>query len=365
MAGSSRRTNDSLVDQLLHEPYRFDFFQAVRILEAFGREWGKTGGPTARMPVGFDFAPEDEAVRFRTLPSRSFPAGAVSALKNVPSDSSEPAATPEMTISFMGLIGPGGVLPDHYTDFLVRRVREKDYALRDFLDLFNHRTVSLFYRAWLKYRFQFNYKRPADREDTFAFALKCLTGMGSDHMAGRTPATDETFLFYSGLFTSRARHAAGLADMLSDYFGIPVSVDQFRGHWLTLSTEECTTLPSGPERSGYYNRLGIDSVLGERVWDVNSRFRLRIGPLDLSDFNSLLPHGKSLQELYAITRTYVGPELDFDVQLVLAGDAVRSCRLLGQGTDSAALGWNSWLTGVRDGDTDDVCFRPEAYASHT
>lgn len=363
MAGSGGRTSDSLTDQLFREPYRFDFFQAVRILEALGQERRKAGGPAAGMPVGRDFAPEKEAARFRALPSRSFPAGTVSSLKDVSESSDTSASAPEMTVPFMGLVGPGGVLPDHYTDLLVRRLRMKDHALRDFLDLFNHRSVSLFYRAWLKYRFQFNYKQSPGSEDTFALALRCLTGMGSDHMTERTPVSDETFLYYSGRFASRARPADGLADLLSDYFGVPVSVEQFRGHWLALAEEERTVLPSGPERSGYYNRLGVDSILGERVWDVQSRFRLRIGPLGRAAFDALLPRGEALQELCAITRTYVGPELDFDVQLVLAGAEVGACRLQGPGVEGAALGWNSWLAGSRDSDADDACFQPESHAS--
>ncbi|MGA7802253.1 MAG: type VI secretion system baseplate subunit TssG [Gammaproteobacteria bacterium] len=365
MAGTSRRTADSLADQLFREPYRFDFFQAVRILEALGRERSAADRSAARMAVGHDFAPGQETVRFRALPSRSFPASTISALAHGTGQGDEPTLAPEMTVSFMGLVGPGGVLPEHYTDLLLRRLRLKDHALRDFLDLFNHRTISLFYRAWLKYRFPFNHKQPGDEEDAFALALKCLTGMGSEHMAERTIAADETFLFYSGRMANRVRPAEGLAKLLSDCFGVPVSVEQFQGHWLTVEDEERTVLPSGPVRSGYYNRLGVDSILGDRVWDVQSRFRLRIGPLGRKAFAALLPTGETLAELCAVTRTYVGPELDYDVQLVLAGEEVPPCRLQGGGMEGAALGWSSWLAGGRDGDAGDACFQPEIHAGHS
>lgn len=361
MAGSSGRTPDSIADRLFSEPYCFDFFQAVRILEALGREREETGGSTAGMPVGFDFAPGQEALQFRALPSRSFPAATVSSIIQTVGPRGEPDGAPQLTISFMGLVGPGGVLPEHYTDLLLRRLRIKDYALRDFLDLFNHRTISLFYRAWLKYRFQFNHGRPENGENTFSTALRCLAGMGGDHVAKQTGVPDSTYLYYSGRFASRARPADGLADLLSDYLGVAVSVEQFRGHWLKLAGEERTVLPAGPERSGYFNRLGIDSILGERVWDVQSRFRLRVGPLKRGAFEALLPRGKALGDLCAITRVYVGPELDFDVQLILAGEDVRPCRLQTPDFEGPALGWNSWLAGGRNGAADDACFRPESH----
>lgn len=328
-----------------------------------GQERGKTGAHTACMPVGFDAAPEREAVRFRALPSRSFPAGTVDSIQPGSDTGKQPTAA-EMTVSFMGLIGPGGVLPEHYTDLIMQRLRIKDRALRDFLDLFNHRTISLFHRAWLKYRFQFNYGRYGDKQDAFSFALRCLIGLGSDHTAKRTAVSDETFLFYGGRFASRARPANGLANLLSDHLGVRVTVEQFCGHWLKLAGEECTVLPAGPERSGHYNRLGIDTILGERVWDIQSRFRLRVGPLEREEFEALLPGGQALNALCAITRNYVGAELDFDVQLVLAGEAVIPSRLQAPDHDGAALGWNSWLAGARCGDADDARFHPEVHTRH-
>ena len=114
----------------------------------------------------------------------------------------------------MGLTGPSGVLPEHYTRLLIERLRAKDYTLRDFLDLFNHRVISLFYRAWEKYRFQFVYEQVKlgavgdETEDFFTKCLYCLVGMGTGGLRGRQKIDDETFLYYGGhLRTFRDRRS--------------------------------------------------------------------------------------------------------------------------------------------------------------
>ena len=143
MAAADGGESAGLIEALRREPYRFDFFQAVRLLEHLG----------GRAPVGRDAAPDEEAVRFRALPALRFPAAEISRLSQTPD------GPPEMVVSFLGLTGPSGVLPQHYTTLLLSRIRGKDYSLRDFLDLFNHRITSLFHRAWEKYRLPFSYER--------------------------------------------------------------------------------------------------------------------------------------------------------------------------------------------------------------
>ena len=141
----SRRRYPALATQLVNEPYRFNFFQAVRILERL----------RAGKPVGHDGPPGDECVRFRSHLSLDFPASAIQLL-NVPADHRLP---PAMTVTFMGLTGPSGALPRFYTEFLLERRRHKDPVLREFLDLFNHRLISLFYRAWERNRFYLGFER--------------------------------------------------------------------------------------------------------------------------------------------------------------------------------------------------------------
>lgn len=334
-------------EQLFAEPYRFDFFQAVRVLERLMRS-RTSGGPSREPPVGGDRSPRHEAARFRALPSHSFPASSVSAIRAAKQDSetAEPVP-PELVVAFLGLTGPQGALPAHYTSLLLSRNRSKDFALRDFLDLFNHRTASLFYRAWEKYRFPIAYERsqPAATEadeDAFTAVLYSIVGFGTGGLRSRMDFDDEAFLFYGGYFAHAPRCAISLEVMLADYFELPVELKQFYGQWLYLRSEDRSILPAARSPEGLNCRLGTDVVIGERVWDVESKFRVRLGPMDYAQFRRFLPSGNALRPLTQMVRTYVGPHLDFDVQPVLLAGEVPWCRLGGDG-DGSRLGWNSWI----------------------
>jgi type VI secretion system protein ImpH len=363
----------SVRDQLFAEPYRFDFFQAVRILEKVYRD---------KQPVGLNHAPAEEIVRFRAYQSLTFPPSALYELLKPESDRTYPL----MTVTFMGLTGPSGALPTHYTQLLLdlgRDVRGPERrSLRDWFDLFNHRFISLFYRAWEKYRFPIPYERgePDQREpDNFTRAVLSFIGMGmpslrdrlqvvafhkdeSEWQPKRAPLAqidDLALFFYGGILSQRPRNATNLRILLADYFEIAVEVQQFRGQWLHIDPANQTCL-------GSQGILGVTSVAGSRVWDVQTRFRLRIGPLDYQQFEECLPDRAPIRErktfflIVQLARQYVGPELDFDVQLVLTARSVPETRLedgLGMGP---RLGWNTWLISkTPEHDVDDPVFEGE------
>jgi type VI secretion system protein ImpH len=351
MAAAHGRENPGLSEQLFQEPHRFDFFQAVRLLERLAHEQTRHDPRRQRQPVGQDQLPEREVVRFRTLPSLSFPASAVSQIRPPERRAGAPNAEPsppEMVVTFLGLVGAAGVLPYHYTALLRRRMRLKDQALRDFLDLFHHRLLSLFYRAWEKYRLPVNYERfqlggTRAGEDAISQGLYCLVGLGTGGLRGRLAFDDEAFLFYAGHFAHAPRSAVALECLLEDYFEMPIRVQQLQGQWLALEREDQALLPDAEHPRGCNNRLGLDLVVGERVWEVQSKFRLRVGPLTYRQFRALMPNGDGLRPLCQLARTYAGAEFDFDVQGVLAAAEVPWCRLGSANDDGAYLGWNTWV----------------------
>ncbi len=343
MATTRRRTDAPVREILFQEAHRFEFFQAVRLLE-----WVYRSAEARREPVGRDATPGTELVRFRTTASFNFPASAILSLKEFPppAEAGRTPPPPEMQVTFMGLTGPHGVLPEHYTGLLIRRIRLKDYALRDFLDLFNHRSISLFYRAWEKYRLPFSWERARldpTVEDWFTQGLRCLIGLGPDHLSGRLGVDDEVPLYYAGHFAHRPRSAIALEALLSDYLGLPVQVKQFQGQWLYLNTDEQTRLPGSDCPAGQYLQLGEGAIVGERVWDVRSRFHLRVGSLHYRRFVRLLPDGDDLLSICELTRTYAGPEFVFAVQPVLEAAEVPACRLEDSADYKPRLGWNTWL----------------------
>jgi type VI secretion system protein ImpH len=330
MATQSRRADPPLEHLLFEEGYRFDFFQAVRVLERLS---------LARLPVGRSAIPSKEAVRFRSHLSLSFPPSSIYEVAH----SDNGASPPEMVVAFMGLFGLTGVLPRHYTELLLERVRQKDFALRDFLDIFNHRMISLFYRAWEKYRLPVAYERsrsaPGADHDPFSRSLFHLVGMGTAGLRGRLKSADEALLYYSGLVAQQPRSASALGALLGDYFDVPVIVRQFVGAWLRVDDENRTRLRRGDSN----NQLGITTMLGARCWDQQAGFTLAIGPLKFQRFREFLPCESGFRAVVELTRFLVGLPLDFDVQLVLQAAEVPACRLTRPGPEALRLGWSSWL----------------------
>jgi type VI secretion system protein ImpH len=330
MAAESRRADPSLEQTLFGESYRFEFFQAVRILERLY---------PSRSPVGRDSLPAKEAVRFRSLLSLSFPPSAIHDV----SHSDNGVSPPGMVVTFMGLFGLTGVLPRHYTELLLERVRNKDFALRDFLDIYNHRMISLFYRGWEKYRFPVTYERSGlsarHDDDPFSLSLFHLVGMGTNGLRGRLKSGDEGLLYYSGLLAQQPRSCSALEAMLGDYFNVPVTVKQFVGAWLHIDNENCTRLG----RSNPSNQLGITAMLGSKCWDQQARFRVVIGPLTFQQFREFLPSEPRFSPLVELIRFFIGLTLDFDIQLVLKPAQVPACQLMRPGPKALRLGWSSWL----------------------
>lgn len=307
-------------EELFAESYRFEFFQAVRLLERLSRD---------REPVGRAGPPSHEIVRFRTRVSLAFPASAIHEIR----DGRRPGDPPEMVVTFLGMTGPLGVLPSAYTELLYERTRQKDNSLWEFLDLFHHRLISFFYRAWEKYRFPIPYERTG--EDSFTEYLFDLIGMGTAGLRGRLVVPDQALLFYAGLIAQRPHSAASIRAILSDYFGIPVRLLQFQGQWIALDPEHRSKI--GEANS----TLGGDMICGARVFNAQSKFRVRLGPLTFRQFESFLPQGASYRPIAEWARLFAGLEFDFDIQLVLKKEEVPPCQLGGGALPR--LGWTTWL----------------------
>lgn len=343
MAATRRRSPAALIERLFSEPRRFEFFQAVRLLEWQARREARDSRLSPLLPIGRDHDPRREVVRLRADMALTFPGTEVTAAE--PPDAGK-AGT--LNIAVMGLTGALGVLPQHYTELVIRQLRQRSRALRDFLDLFHHRSLSLFYRAWAKYRLPVafeEHERGADGAmDPVTTAVSAFIGLATPGQQGRLAVKDSTFLHYSGLLASQVRSEHGLQAMLSDFLGRPVRLDSFVGGWLPIAPDSQTRLASADQPDGQYARLGLDTVAGERAWDVQGRFRLRIGPLDYGQFLVYMPEGTEMARLRDLTRMYVGPELDFDVEVTLKADAVPELRLAGpEEVVGARLGWNTWL----------------------
>jgi type VI secretion system protein ImpH len=307
----------TLLNALETHPGRFDFYTALRQLEcAF-----------AHLPrIGQASRPADEAVRFGQHPSLAFEPAMIAGLV--------PGATPKLLLNFFGLMGANGPLPTHLTEYIRDRQRNlNDPTLAAFCDVFHHRMISLFYRAWASAQPTVSLDRQG--ADRFAGYLGALIGIGMPSLQARDSVVDVAKLHFAGRLGAQTRNAVGLAALLGDYLGVPVQVEQFVGHWMSLPDDGRCTLRSSPDAAV----LGQATVLGRKVWNAQHKFRLLIGPLDLAQTRRLLPGGDSLQRVQDWVRQYVGVAMDWDINLIVKKDH-RPCFRLG----STPLGWTSWLS---------------------
>jgi type VI secretion system protein ImpH len=318
------RLSDHPIAQILRDdPCSFEFFQAVTLLQRLCED---------RQPVGRFSNPEDEAVHFCANNQLGFPASQIQEIEW--SDT----ASPRMTVNFMGLTGPLGVLPYCYTELVLERLRAKDKSLREFLDIFNHRAISFFYRAWEKYRFPVTYC--LGDEDRFTQRLLDLIGTGTPGLQERQAIPDEALLHYVGLLGLQSRSAAALEQILADYFDVPVAVEQFVGAWYRLDLATQCRVEDGDSEA---EQLGMGVVVGDEVWNQQSRVRIKLGPMSLARYHEFLPEGSAYEPLRAFTRFFSNDEFDFEVELILKREEVPACEVGSQGEAAPQLGWISWL----------------------
>jgi type VI secretion system protein ImpH len=223
----------------------------------------------------------------------------------------------------------------------MERLRARDTTLRDFLDIFNHRSISLFYQAWEKYRFPIAYER--GEPDRFSLLLLSALGLGTPGLEKRQKVSDESLMFYGGLVAQQPRSAVALQRLLSDYFDVPVEVEQFVGAWSSLDRDTQTRFE---DSEGFSTQLGWGAVVGDEVWDLQSRVRVKLGPLPLKKYLEFLPSGTAYAPLRALTRFFSGDDLDFEVQLILEREEVPACVLGAEGEQAPRLGWATWVKSV-------------------
>lgn len=327
-----------VADALREDPHSFGFLQAVRLLERL---------LPGRAQVGGYDDPAREVVRFGVNPSVAFPA---SEIQELTLDDAQPA----MKVNFMGLIGPQAVLPHQYSLLVAERLRARDAALADFLDMFHHRLISLFYQAWRKTRFTI--AREDDGYDRLARHLADLIGLGLDSARECLPFPDEALIYRAGLLAAQPRGAAALQQLLEDFFDVPADVQQFVGGWYPLEPDDrCVIGDADDDR----NRLGLGAVAGDEIWNEQAGVRVRLGPLDRDRFEAFLPDGSAYPALKALLRFFSHDQFDFEVQLVLDSDQMSGLRLGDDAGDDASasqrLGWSSWIcTAARERDADET-----------
>jgi type VI secretion system protein ImpH len=342
----------TIAERLAAAAHRFDGLQAMRLAELGQPRLGGTAPPA------------DEPARLEVAQGLAF---ASSPLRAITGE----AGFRRVRMAFLGLTGPLGVLPQPYSELVQKADRARNRAVSAFLDLFNHRLASLFLRASEKYRLGLLLQRqatlPAARldegRDTASRAMLSLAGFGTPHLQGRLSIDDEVILFYAGLFASRLRPPGALQAMLADYLRMPVRIEPYSGRWVDVDAAEQSRLRAA---GGGFARLGVDAVAGARIWDVQGNFRIVVGPVDSAGLRSLMPDQPGLRKLVDLVRAYAGPDLGFDVQILLRRDCVPDLSLApADPRDAPRLGWNTWAKSLPAlADKDDIILEPDLVLSH-
>jgi type VI secretion system protein ImpH len=326
MAGETRMSTESLTASIAAAPWDYDFFQALRLIEC----------ESAHLPrLGHSQRLADDPLRLGQKPDCSFAPSTLAGL-----EAGRDGGPPRVEQFFFGLVGPNGPLPLHLTEYSRERQRNHgDATVKRFMDVFHHRLLTLFYRAWAEAQPAVSHDRPDD--DYFAERLASLSGRGMPALHGHAPLTDNARYYFTGHLAAQTRYPDGLKAILSEYFQMPVRIEEYVGQWLEL-----------PERNRLgraASSLGVDLCLGSHAWDRQHKFRILLGPLDLAEYHRLLPDGEHFEQLAAWVQEYYGEELDWDLNLILKRSEVPPLGLQG----SARLGFDTWL-GIPGADAGDL-----------
>src|SRR5947207_2104520 len=229
-------------EEMLQEPWRFDFFSVMRRLERINPDRPRIGDSAAR---------REEYVDLGQDPYLEFPA---SNLTRVIADNQRL----KVYVKFLGLMGPQGALPLTTTEESLGWYLMRDEAFPRFLDLFNHRFIQLFFRAWADARPIAQHDRPGD--DRFIAYIGSLIGIGTTPHRDLDLVPDPAKLAFAGLISSQAKSASRLRGFIGGLFDVDVEIYEFVGSWLSFESSDRSRL--GLRHSG----LGVSMSLGASIF---------------------------------------------------------------------------------------------------
>ncbi len=353
MSSQSRRKNSSIIARLKQHTGRFSFIQVVRLLErsaVFGNR-KKPGNADNENSIGLFSPPNKEALRLGNNPSMAFPGQEVQEVEEVTT-----ANTPSwrLTTNFLGLTGSMGILPYHYSELTLQRLKSRDRAMVNYLNLFNHRIISLFYQASKKYRLPLSYEqqqldlkkssKPKSDVDDHTFAMLSLIGLGSERLQKRGSIADESLLYYGGLLSQQVKTASNLKQIIADYFSVPVNIEEFVGQWQDLIDDVRTRMPFDGMPFGQNACLGRNCMLGRRGWFAQGKVRIAIGPLNQSQHQAFAPGSNNMKALNEMVGLYLGMERDYEFNILVKRKEI-SQRVALSKSEPPIMGWSTWLSG--------------------
>jgi len=365
-----------LFERLEALPHQFDFFQALRRIQA----WAALQGFPA---IGCSRSPAGDPIHLAQRPFLEFAPRTIDLFSSAPVPECR-FPRPIMAVYFFGLFCPNGPLPLHLTEFALQRQREGDFTFTNFANVFHHRFLCFFYRAWACTRIAADLDSPARQR--FCCFIGSLFGCADPPMQNRTPAfrlgfrpilqsktgkpkipgsqaiperaqsprdplgpvppisegahnklvsfppvlsqpefldnantaADWPKLFFAGRLACQTRNAEGLKCIIEDYFRLQTRIETFYGRWIPVPAGSHCRLGQRPETAS----LGRSAIVGQRLWDCQTSFRIQLGPMTLSELERMLPGRAGFERLKQWVFEYTGGELAWDAQLLLKREEV-------------------------------------------
>jgi len=345
-------------NKLALDATQFDFYHALRQIDA---------AVPGAAPLGRALRPRDEPLRLTQHASLAFAPASLHEYK----PGTAAYGLGRLSINNFGMFGPNGPMPQHLTEYVQERIlHSKDQTLARFCDIFQHRMILLFYRAWADCQAVNSLDHPA--RDGFGRYVGSLIGLGQTSLRNRDAVPDHLKLHHAGHLGRQTRNVEGLVRPLAALLRIPVALQEYCMQWLKLTLEDQTRLLSVTlagkgcthrvELGLASSRLGQGAIAGVRVPDVQHKFRLLLGAMRFTEFERFLPGGDRFLQVRDWVRNYLGVELTWDARLILVKEEVPATRLGVYGR----LGWTSWLgmpATKRRQDADDVLLNMERLTS--
>jgi type VI secretion system protein ImpH len=309
--------------------------------------------------VGGDGPLAQEKFRFRHDPALTFHTVDVSALR-LHGDSEraaweEPQGTPrdriraQITSTFLGLTGAVSPLPTYMAEE-VAHDDEDPPVLRNFLDIFHHRFLSLIYRSVTRFDFALEYL--SGGRDAWSRRVQTLTGVDAFSPDRRTRLAPGLVLRIAPVLATRRRSAmaleAGVREVLRLSEG-ETRVRQFLSTWAPLAEDDRIKL-------GVVNsHLSRGMLLGTRVLSRAGKFRISVGPVRAEDRVRLQVGGDLYERVRGVVELAAPAGLEWDLEVT--SDERPAMKLASR--SGSKLGRETWLAGGRAGGTSFIV-RPQA-----
>jgi type VI secretion system protein ImpH len=321
MDTTQRSSTTSVVQRLFKDPYDFSFLQAVRLFQKLL--------PNGEV-IGTTLNPSEDPISFSGRYTYSLPSSDI--YRVYVTDNK-----PVMEVNFWNIAGPHGALPNPLSEKVVERIREGDFALKEFIDIFNHRLLSVYYCVAQKYSFVLS---PKSSIQTTTGHMLCAIGGIDPNQDKYLSLPTKNLAQYAGIVWQRPRSAAGLEQILSDYFQVPIYIEQFVGAWTDINRRQRSFIG---KRRGRNHKLGRTTFLGKRFWQSGHHFIVHVGPLTAEQFHQFIPTGPAYVEMCDMIKFYSPLELTFQLKMSLKEKE----NLVALGFDTPSrenrLGWTAIL----------------------